>query len=61
MKTEIVIVYDRNNGYGVAAGPNVNDALEVICWCHRPQDALQIKTLLSEQVALVSTDEQPEF
>jgi len=68
MPSEIEIVHDRNQGYGVAyrtmisACPNgVDGGLEVICWCHKPQDAQQIKTLLSEQVALGSTGEQPIF
>ncbi len=57
MPPEIIVVYDRKEGYGVAEAKDIGESqqlhgFKVICWCHTPQDAAQIRDLLSEELTL---------
>ncbi len=66
MSHEIIVVHDRTQGYGVAEAKDIGEShqlhgFKVICWCHTPQDAAQIRDLLSEEIALASTDENAPF
>ncbi len=66
MSHEIIVVHDRTQGYGVAEAKNIGEShqlhgFKVICWCHIPQDAQQIRDLLSEEIELASTADQAEF